>query len=1402
MDVIVSQRTCFSWFLQLASEQLNKCATSQLTLPGDTMGNKGFLKFFGVALLTTMLAACGGGGASFGGGTTGSTGGGSGATGVPGSLAFAPANGAASTVTVGQSIALIAVLTDTAGVPLANKTLNFTSTAGTLSTASGKTDSTGKATVFLKASDQTGSATVSVIEPVTNIGGNTNIIFTAAGAGGITITVAPTAVAPGALASVNAQVTDANHNPVSGQLVNFGFSSTGNSSGGLFTQAQVVTDANGRATTTYQAGPTPGTDTLKASLAGSQSITTSLQVVTGTVQVGSITLALGASSAVANGSMLTSATATVKGPGGAVLTGVTVTFSTSTNVLSPNVSGTATQQTLTAQTDATGVAQVFQVSPKLIGNGTITASTGGFSASQAIVFVAGNVTVVTVSASPNIVAPNGTSTITAQLADTNGNLVGNHAVQFSAPSGQFVGGGLVLNGTTNEQGVVSVSYTAPLSGTVTVTGTAEPEGGSIKNTANVTVNNAAAPVTGVAITAGPSSIPANGSSTSIVRATVTGATGALPNVQVNFTSTAGSLSSSSATTDSNGNATVTLTSTSSTLPITSTITAATGGVSSTTTVAFTANVPNGVTVALTPPTVAINGTTTVRATVLDGSSNPISGVTVDFAVSPNNSHGALSATSAVTNTSGVATITYTAGNNTAGSTVTDTIQASTGGKQGSSALTVTATVQVQSVTLIAGSPDLSSSASTPAQGITLTAIVKDSNNNVVPGVSVQFKALRHDPSSCGSGGALQLVNNGITNAAGQAQAILYTGGDPTNQAIDVTASTGAISSTVVQVTEKGTKLTIDGPASVGLNGTATYTVTLADAGNNPISNRQVQVTSANGNLVSTGLPTQITATTNSSGQITAGYSATNIGTDTVTANLSGCTSASTPAVQTVQVANQNLSIVAPNDGAQIPFATPGTFSLGAAVASGGTGYVAGDVLTIFGGTFTIPARVTVIQVGAGGAITDFSVTNAGTYTALPSPNPTAGTGGSGTGATFTVSQNITVKLTGGTVNGQTITLNTTRGTLSASTVTTDMTGSGVVTATITQSSAAGNSGGAVITATCTSCAPTISASVSVQFNAITPASVTLQSTPSTVAIGGTSAIKATVRDANNNPVANQLVQFTLVDNSGGTLLQSSATTNAAGDANVTYKAGPTSSSLDGVVVTGKVGASVTGTTKLTVGGLALRIVLGTGNTIINLNNTQTQYPYSVLVTDSAGNPPPSGSVVNLKINAVSYQKGHFVGCDTDAGCSQILEVDCSSDPGCGTVGTPPTATADANAFGCFNEDRDLDGILNSAFDLDYNNNGTLEPGNVTSIPASVALDSTGTGQFLITYPKDRALWVQVKLIATITVNGDQGRTEVTFILPGIAGDYGPHSSPPGIFSPYGDKPKPATTDTCSSKPPL
>jgi hypothetical protein len=103
----------------------------------------------------------------------------------------------------------------------------------------------------------------------------------------------------------------------------------------------------------------------------------------------------------------------------------------------------------------------------------------------------------------------------------------------------------------------------------------------------------------------------------------------------------------------------------------------------------------------------------------------------------------------------------------------------------------------------------------------------------------------------------------------------------------------------------------------------------------------------------------------------------------------------------------SVAITAPTTAGGVQATASVTLGLGIpSIAFGGTGYTVSDVLTISGGTFTSAATVTVASV-SGGVITSAVIATQGSYTAIPT-SPASVTGGTGSGATFTLSSFINV----------------------------------------------------------------------------------------------------------------------------------------------------------------------------------------------------------------------------------------------------------------------------------------------------------------------------------------------------------------------------------------------------------
>jgi hypothetical protein len=263
-----------------------------------------------------------------------------------------------------------------------------------------------------------------------------------------------------------------------------------------------------------------------------------------------------------------------------------------------------------------------------------------------------------------------------------------------------------------------------------------------------------------------------------------------------------------------------------------------------------------------------------------------------------------------------------------------------------------------------------------------------------------------------------------------------------------------------------------------------------------------------------------------------------------------------------------------------------------------------------------------------------------------------------------------------------------------------------------------------------------------------------------------------VRDASGNLVKNQIVSFTLTDNTSGSIFPASAITDSFGQASTVYTAGAVPSAQDGVRIDARVGG-ITSTVQLTVAQQSLFVTLGTGNLIQPLSDTQYAKPYSVLVSDANSN-PVAGVSVELNIFPTRYQKGVYVQLFDSITGTFISWVK--------QFAPPPTT--------CNNEDVNRNGILDTG-DMDTNNNGELEPGNIAAVPITVTTDATGFAFFDVVYAREFT-WAEVELEARATVAGSESSSKAKFFLPGLATDFDQEDvSPPGVVSPFG------TATTCA-----
>ncbi|NNF16229.1 MAG: Ig-like domain-containing protein [Gammaproteobacteria bacterium] len=584
-------------------------------------------------------------------------------------------------------------------------------------------------------------------------------------------------------------------------------------------------------------------------------------------------------------------------------------------------------------------------------------------------------------------------------------------------------------------------------------------------------------------------------------------------------------------------------------------------------------------------------------------------------------------------------------------------------------------IAIASIEALTSNPQIQSDGGIP---VTITALVKDANNNFVEGAAVSFAA---------DSGGMEVLT-GVTGTDGVATARLSTAGNRENRVISVTVSVTQGETTltdVVSVTVIGTNLQITGPSSLAQGAAGTYTLVLNDADGAGINGETIAVASSLGNTLSA-----TTLTTDSAGQAQVLYTAVNGGSDTLSATALG-ESAST----TINVSDDSF-------------------------------------------IFATPAASTEVQLGA--------------------------------------TQTVTVRWTmnSAPVVGQSVAFASTRGAITPSSVVTNANGEA------TASVSATNAGAAIITATTVN-GP--SATLPIEFVAITPASIEVQADPFTVSPNSQSAITAIVRDPDGNLVKNVSVEFQLSDITGGTLSVPSAVTDSIGRAQTFYTSSSQTSSVNGVRITGLVASApaINDAVLLTVAGREVFFTFGTGNSILEPNPAQYQVPYVVQVTDADGR-PVTGVDVSMSVVSVKYIKGFW--CPDNINDLWYVVV----------------------AERCDDEDVNRNGILDPGEDI--NSNLRIEAGNIATItPGSFTSDDNGFGFIDLYYPQEYGGFLEVEMQARASVQGTEFSEKSVFLVSVIADDVNSlDKSPPGLntvpagFVPQAACPPYANPDTISSSP--
>jgi len=331
------------------------------------------------------------------------------------------------------------------------------------------------------------------------------------------------------------------------------------------------------------------------------------------------------------------------------------------------------------------------------------------------------------------------------------------------------------------------------------------------------------------------------------------------------------------------------------------------------------------------------------------------------------------------------------------------------------------------------------------------------------------------------------------------------------------------------------------------------------------------------------------------------------------------------------------------------------------------------------------------------------------------------------------------------VNGRTVRFSSTRGTL--------VPADGLVTTSNGQASiqiSSDISGPSTITAR--SVDSGLSTERAFEFVATTASSVNLQAIKTQLDFGETTEILAVVRDQNNNLAKNQLVTFQIIaDGSSGNLSSSSGVTNGLGQVSTTYTGGQSISARDGVQIRATVaGTTVEGDLFMTVSRRALRVVIGTGNSISEPDDASYLKEFVAIVTDANG-APVEGATVELSVLPVSYAKGTYEPASYDDVWVPVI----SSEP-------DPVNNPGSTGY-CTAEDTNRNGILDPGEDLNLDSSLTPTNPATTSISTLTTL-ADGSGNFSIKYPQSVCSWVKTRITATVRVGGTESVEDYDFSL--------------------------------------
>jgi hypothetical protein len=265
----------------------------------------------------------------------------------------------------------------------------------------------------------------------------------------------------------------------------------------------------------------------------------------------------------------------------------------------------------------------------------------------------------------------------------------------------------------------------------------------------------------------------------------------------------------------------------------------------------------------------------------------------------------------------------------------------------------------------------------------------------VTGENVSSTKLQYNPST-----------GTLTTTAFASASVAITGGSVNGTTVGATtASTGAFTTLSASSTVSGSGFStyLASPPAIGGTTPAAGTFTTLIGGADVANYGQLTggATTKAVEFKSLGTDTNVAYAIRSKGtgaiDLAAGSSGVNI------SNGGTVTALTRTATGTLYTTVPTVAISAPTTAGGVQATATANLSNNVTVptiTSGGTGYTAGDTLTLVGGTFTAVSTLTVSTVSSG-VITGITVAVGGVYSVVPT-NPMSVTGGTGSGATFTL----------------------------------------------------------------------------------------------------------------------------------------------------------------------------------------------------------------------------------------------------------------------------------------------------------------------------------------------------------------------------------------------------------------